>query len=59
MELQHFTKALPIKINLLEQVRHAIRIRHYNIGAEEACLNWIKWTYIYKDMSRISKAKDI
>ncbi len=40
----------PVKINahpasLLEEVQHAIRLRHYSIRTEEAYLNWIKRFY--------------
>jgi integron integrase len=32
----------PVKTKLLDQVRHAIRARHYSIRTEEAYVNWIK-----------------
>ena len=31
---------------LLDQVRSALRIRHYSLHTEEACLHWIK-RYIF------------
>jgi len=42
MELSHFTQELPIQTNLFDQVRHAIRVRHYSIRTEEAYMAWIK-----------------
>jgi hypothetical protein len=52
MELSHFTQELPIKTNLYDQVRQAIRVRRYSIPTEEAYLNLIKLFILFHNKSQ-------